>query len=152
MVDSGVDIHRATLADIEGVAHLFDAYRQFYGKPPQLEAGRAFIRERFERAESTLWVAADELGCPLGFAQAFPMFSSVALGKTVVLNDLFVAPEARRRGIARALLSAAAAWARDNQALRITLSTQTTNATARALYESLGWSLQTEFAVYTLPL
>jgi GNAT superfamily N-acetyltransferase len=80
------------------------------------------------------------------------MFSSVALARTFVLNDLFVAPAARRRGVARALLKAAADWGRENQAVRITLSTQATNAGARALYASMGWALQIEFEVYTLRL
>jgi GNAT superfamily N-acetyltransferase len=137
---------------MDGVAALFDAYRQFYGQPPRLDAARTFLLERFERGESTLWVAADELGALVGFAQLFPMFSSVALGKTFVLNDLFVAPAARRRGVARALLNAAAEWGRDCQAVRITLSTQATNAGARALYASRGWALETEFEVYTLSL
>jgi GNAT superfamily N-acetyltransferase len=152
MIDGGMVVRRATLGDVEGTAALFDAYRQFYGQPPRLDAARTFLLERFERGESTLWIAADELGSLVGFAQLFPMFSSVALGKTLVLNDLFVAPAARRRGVARALLNATAAWGRENQALRITLSTQATNAAARALYASMGWELQTEFEVYTLRL
>jgi ribosomal protein S18 acetylase RimI-like enzyme len=152
MIDVGTGVRRATLADMDGIAALFDAYRQFYGQPPRIDAARAFLLERFERGESTLWVAGDELGSLVGFAQLFPMFSSVALGRTFVLNDLFVAPGARRRGVARALLNAAAEWGRENQAVRITLSTQTTNAAARALYASLGWALQTEFEVYTLRL
>jgi ribosomal protein S18 acetylase RimI-like enzyme len=156
MVELGTQVRRATLADMEGAAALFDAYRQFYGQPPRLDAARAFLLQRFERGESTLWVAAHELGggheALVGFAQLFPMFSSVALGKTLVLNDLFVAPAARRRGVARALLNAAAEWGRESQAVRITLSTQATNAAARALYASMGWALQTEFEVYTLRL
>lgn len=151
MVESA-SVRRATLADLDGSSALFDAYRQFYGQPSQPEAARAFLLERLERSESTLLVAADALGSLVGFAQLFPIFSSVSLGRVFVLNDLFVAPAARRQGVARALLRAAADFGRANQAVRITLSTQTTNAAARALYASLGWALQTEFEVYTLKL
>ncbi len=55
---------------------------------------------------------------------------------TVLLGRLVVARDARRRGLAAALLRAAEAWARARGAPRIVLSAQTY---ARALYEAAGY-------------
>ena len=55
-----------------------------------------------------------------------------------VLNDLFVAPGARRQGVAQALLDAAATFARDDGAIRLELETTPDNRNAQALYEAHG--------------
>jgi ribosomal protein S18 acetylase RimI-like enzyme len=67
------------------------------------------------------------------------MYSSVRTARTWILNDLYVADQARRRGVARALLDAAARFARDDGAAGISLETTRDNAAARALYRAAGW-------------
>jgi len=69
-----------------------------------------------------------------------------------VLYDLYVPPHARRCGVGRALLRAAADRAKHDGKLRVTLSTASTNLQAQALYESLGWERDNEFYVYNLSL
>jgi ribosomal protein S18 acetylase RimI-like enzyme len=149
MNESSIGVRRATSEDIDRIAPLFDSYRQFYGQAPALDRAREFLLERFERGESTVLLAEDERGSAVGFAQLFPTFSSVALARTFVLNDLYVAPEARRRGVARALLRSAVAFGKGQRAVRITLSTQVGNSAAQALYASAGWMLQTDYHVYS---
>jgi GNAT superfamily N-acetyltransferase len=149
MNERSIGVRRATSEDIERIAPLFDAYRQFYGQPPALNLAREFLLERFERGESTVLLADDERGRAVGFAQLFPTFSSVALARSFILNDLFVAPEARRLGVARALLRSAVAFGQGQRAVRITLSTHVDNAAAQALYVKAGWALQTDYQVYT---
>ncbi len=61
-------------------------------------------------------------------------------------------PEARRTGVGTMLLRAAADYGKAVGAVRLTLSTEMTNTTARALYEAEGWKLQTDFCVYNLSL
>lgn len=65
-----------------------------------------------------------------------------------ILNDLFVMPEARRSGVARRLLEAAAGRAREAGAIRLTLSTANTNTDAQSLYTSAGWKRDEDFSVY----
>lgn len=142
-------IRRAAPEDVEAVAALLDAYRQFYGREPDLDSARAFLRERLRRNESIVYVAEDAGRVPVGFAQLFPSFSTVALGRTFVLNDLYVVPTARRRGVGAALLGSATAFCKDNGAVRVSLTTQTTNTAAQSLYAGSGWTLQTEYYVYT---
>ncbi len=48
------------------------------------------------------------------------------------------APDVRGRGVARALIEAVADWARERKCPRVYWQTQESNATARALYDTLA--------------
>jgi ribosomal protein S18 acetylase RimI-like enzyme len=154
-----LEIRRAGLADLLQIVPLFEAYRAFYGKAPALPEATAFLRERLERDESVVLVA-HVLSAPndpassqvAGFAQLFRAQSSLSLGKTMILNDLYVAPEWRRSGAARRLVETSIAHAKSEGALRLELSTQHTNTSARALYDSLGFVADNEFAQLSLSL
>lgn len=54
------------------------------------------------------------------------------------LQDLFTAPEARSRGVARALIASVVDFARARECSRVYWNTQATNATARLLYDKVG--------------
>ena len=131
-------ITRAGPADLDALATLFDTYRQFYGQPSDVERGRKWLRERLRFGESMVLLA--RRGNSLvGFAQLYPMFSSVRTAKTWILNDLYVDASARRKGIARQLLQAAADFAKTDGATGIALETASDNVAARALYRAAGW-------------
>jgi ribosomal protein S18 acetylase RimI-like enzyme len=147
-----VTVRQATIFDLDLVAPLFDSYRQFYRKPPDLALAKRFLLERFQHNESIIFVAIGDDGAALGFVQMFPSFSSGAAARILILNDLFVVPDARRMGVGKLLLRAAADFGRAAGAVRLTLSTEVTNKNAQALYESEGWTLQTDFNVYNLAL
>lgn len=127
--------------DADLVAPLFDLYRQFYEKPPNLEVARTFLRDRLEAGESVILIAEDEGTSreALGFVQLYPLFSSVEARRIWVLNDLFVAPTARRLGVGRSLMEAARQFAIQTGAKRLTLETMEENRKAWTLYESLGY-------------
>jgi ribosomal protein S18 acetylase RimI-like enzyme len=146
-------IRRASVADLDLVAPLYDAYRQFYEHSPDLATARTFMGERLQRGESVVFVAAEGAGSgehALGFTQLYPAFCSVAAKPYLVLYDLFVAPEARRRGVARRLMDRARAYADEVGADRLELQTARTNHSAQALYESLGWVRDDVFLNYVL--
>ena len=132
-------ISRAGPADLDALAVLFDAYRQFYGQPSDVPRARDWLRSRLRVGESVVLLAKRE-GTTVGFVQLYPMFSSVRTAKTWILNDLYVEAGARRGGVARALLDAAAKFARDDGAAGISLETTQDNAAARALYRAAGWN------------
>lgn len=135
-----MEIRRATPEDVPLVAPLFDAYRVFYEQEPDPELAHDFLRERLERAESVVFLALDgEAGRATGFTQLYPLFSSVAAQRTWLLNDLFVAPEARGRGVGGALLEAARRFAAETGAGGLELATAPDNVTAQRLYEATGW-------------
>ncbi|QNU14581.1 GNAT family N-acetyltransferase [Thermomonas sp. XSG] len=133
-----ISISRAGPADLDALAALFDAYRQFYGQPSDPALARQWLRERLRFGESTVLLA-KRAGSTVGFVQLYPMFSSVRTAKTWILNDLYVDTGARRQGVARALLDAAAMFAREDGAAGIALETSRDNAAARALYLAAGW-------------
>ena len=142
-----VTVRQAVLADLEQLTDLFDQYRQFQGKAADLPACRAFLHDRFNHAESAVFLAtmADH---SVGFAQLYPSFSSTALARVFILNDLFVAEAGRRAGVASALLAAVEEYAGSFGACRVSLNVAKVNASARSLYEAKGWVRDGEFFTY----
>lgn len=145
-------IDLATLRDLDVLVPLFDGYRQFYGKPSDENGAREFLAARLRLNESLMLLARDTQGGAQGFTQLYPLFSSVRMVRTWLLNDLYVAAGARRQGVAKALLQAAAAQAKARGAASLSLSTAHDNHAAQALYEALGWQRDTQFREYTLTL
>ncbi|GLQ90395.1 GNAT family N-acetyltransferase [Dyella flagellata] len=145
-------VRQASIRDLDTLVPLFDGYRQFYRQASDPARARAFLAERFAHLESVIVLASDEEGAGLGFVQLFPLFSSVRTMRIYLLNDLYVAPAARRHGVASALLTAAAEHARALGAASLWLQTALDNAPAQALYASLGWQRDHEFCDYALSL
>lgn len=146
------DVRLASIDDLAPAAQLFDEYRQFYGQPADPLLAARFLRERILREESQLLLAWGA-GCrPLGFTQLYPSFSSVACRPIHILNDLYVSPDARGKGVARALLQAAVQLGRRRNSARLVLETAQDNTVARKLYEDFGFVLGNDFTSYSLAL
>jgi ribosomal protein S18 acetylase RimI-like enzyme len=141
----------ATLADLDIVAALFDAYRQFYEQPADPALARHFIGERMRQNESVILLAVndDDDGAVLGFCQLYPSFCSVEARPIYCLYDLFVDPAARRSGAGSVLLVAAEHLAASKGMARLDLTTAKTNLAAQAAYESLGWVRDEVFLAYS---
>jgi ribosomal protein S18 acetylase RimI-like enzyme len=146
------EVRQATISDLERILPLFDAYRQFYRRPSDMDLARRFLMERFQHNESVIFLAVTEDGSAVGFTQLFPSFSSASAARIFILNDLYVSPQARRQKVGALLLDAAARFGRTRGAVRLTLSTEVTNEPAQALYECAGWKRQREFYSYDLSL
>jgi len=112
-----------------------------------LSAATEFLSARFNHGESVLFIA-HEGNKPVGFTQLYPSFSSVSLARIFVLNDLFVDERARRKGAASKLMAAAVDYASSLGAVRVSLSTATTNEAAQRLYQDAGWQRDELFFVY----
>jgi GNAT superfamily N-acetyltransferase len=146
-------IVRAESSDLERVVPLFDGYRRFYRKPSEPERVRAFLADRLRNGDSIIFLAEESRGGPAtGFTQLYPIFSSVSIGRALILNDLFVVPASRGRGVGAALLERAAAFGRETGALYLELETEVVNLTAQEVYQRLGWVKETEFFKYSLDL
>lgn len=72
--------------------------------------------------DSVIFLA--DMNGPVGFTQLFPSFSSPSMKRLWLLNDLFVMPEARRSGVAKALLERARQHALEIQAKGLMLRTE----------------------------
>ena len=141
MPDTTFEVTRATAADVAAIAPLFDAYRQFYQRPADADGAHRFLADRIANDQSVVFFChpPNERGKAVGFTQLYPIFSSLSMARTWVLNDLFVAPESRQHGLARLLLSAADEHARKTGAIGIALETNHNNREAQALYDSFGY-------------
>jgi GNAT superfamily N-acetyltransferase len=140
-------IVQADKQHLDSLAELFDAYRQFYGQAPDLARAREFLAGRMDGGESVVFLALDG-SQGLGFTQLYPVFSSVATAPMWLLNDLYVTPDARGRGVGAALLERARVHALESGASQLMLETAGDNP-ARSLYERCGWQLVTERVFYT---
>ncbi len=149
--DKSLNIIRANLTQLEPIITLFDGYRVFYRAQSDIDATRAFIRQRLELQDSVILLAVDGDNY-LGFTQLYPSFSSVSMRRIWILNDLYVHPDARKMGVGRFLLEQAKQFGIEHGALRLELATEIINTSAQSLYESLGWQRDNEFYHYSLPL
>ena len=140
-------VRQAVFSDLEELAELFDQHRVFHGQASDLSAGRSFLRARFDHGESVLFIAHVNT-TPLGFAQLYPSFSSTALARVFILNDLFVHQTGRRKGVASQLLAAVEAYAWSHGAARVTLNVVRDNQPGQALYEAQGWRKDAQFFMY----
>jgi GNAT superfamily N-acetyltransferase len=136
---SRVEVSAVRAEEFETLLPLISAYQRFYEVDDvDADRNRFFFRRFLAPSEVGLLLAArDEAGTILGYACLYWHFSSLQALETVLMNDLFVAPEARGRGIGRALIEATAKVARERGAAWVEWSTAPDNHTAQRLYDSL---------------
>lgn len=149
--NSNPRVDRADIGDLDAVHALFMSYLAFYERSVDSDAARTFLRERIQNEQSVVFVAWVD-GKAVGFTQLYPVFASLSLKRSWILNDLFVAPSARGHGVAMALMEAAKQLALDTGACEIFLQTARSNKNAQALYEKLGYVRDDAFLVYTLDI
>ncbi|GAA2843229.1 GNAT family N-acetyltransferase [Kribbella solani] len=127
---------------------LFAGYNEFYGRTmPDEFFAQAW--ERFGRDEEVHALGARLDGQLVGIAH-FLTHASTTAPDACYLQDLFTAPEARGQGVARALLEAVTAWARERECGRVYWSTHESNTTARRLYDQVAENRG--FILYVIPL
>jgi GNAT superfamily N-acetyltransferase len=102
---------------------------------------------RFEGARFTL---AKNAGMYVGFIALHWGFSTTKGLPILRVQDLFTLPEARQKGVARALLQYAIQLARERGANRLQLETDLDNTPARSLYQTTGFEWLPGKQVYML--
>src|SRR6186997_1227388 len=136
-------IRRAKKKDIDKLSMLFDKYRIFYKQSSNIDNARSFLKKRMKRKESVIFVA-EERKELIGFTQLFPIFSSVSMKRTWLLNDLYVNEKARGMGVARKLLDAAKDFGAKTNSKWLILQTAADNFAAQKVYEKNGWERETD--------
>ena len=108
-----MQIETVTQATFERVLPLIAAYQRFYEATPDDDRNREhFARLLNDHADGIQFVALDDQGGALGFATLYFPLGSVTPGVFCLMNDLFTVPEARGRGIGRALILHCLSYAR----------------------------------------
>ena len=143
-----ITIRTAREQDLNELACLFDAYRQFYEYKPDVELARQFMRDRLTKNDSVILIAENEKKSCSGFCQLYPTFCSLLAKPIYTLYDLFVSPETREQGVGRQLLIAAQKRAVADGKSRVDLTTAKTNFKAQSLYQALGWEKDEIFYTY----
>lgn len=126
LVPTGVELRRALERDVEAILAVdASGFAEFWRYGPA-EITRSVTEDRL--------VVAEESGRLIGYT-----LSTLSRG-VVTLARLVVAPDARRRGVARALLADVAGYAERAGASQIALCTQVENEASRALYAAAGYT------------
>jgi len=129
---------RALIQHLPQLITLFNEYRVFYKQSSNLEAAQTFLKERFLKNDSVIFIALNTNDEGIGFTQLYPSYSSVSMQRTYILNDLFVSPKFRKKGIGEKLMEAAKQFAIAEGSKGLTLETDIDNP-AQKLYKRLGW-------------
>jgi GNAT superfamily N-acetyltransferase len=139
-VADGLNAHirRASSADAPEVARLLHDFNTEFSDPTP---GVAMLTERVERLLAT-GEAAIVLGGdgPDGLAVLRFRPAIFSEGRDAYLEEFYVAPERRGRGLGRAVLYAAIELAREAGARRMELGTNEDDTAARAVYEKAGFT------------
>jgi GNAT superfamily N-acetyltransferase len=147
-------IRDATEADLPALMPLLRGYCDFYGATPSDAGLTRMVRALVDapEAEAFLLVATDDAsGEVAGFAAGGWKWSSLRGARIAILEDLFVAEDARGRGHADRLIAATAALARRHGAPVLTWLTAPGNRRAQAVYNRVGGRAE-PFLEYELDL
>lgn len=133
-----IQVRRGRVEDAADVARLLHGFNVEYDEPaPSVEALTERLAALFAAGEITVLLAG---GGPDGLALLRFRAALWADGLEAYLQELYVVPALRGRGIGRALLSATMDAARERGAAGIDLNTGAADTAARALYESSGFT------------
>lgn len=134
-------IRKATLSDLDQLTTLFDQYVVFYKKPSNHNKHKAYLKERIENNEAVIFMAFDEENPEkaIGFTLIYITFSSLALNKILILNDLFVDSKIRKKGIGEKLILETVSLAKELGSNLIRLRTAKNNLIAQGLYHKMGF-------------
>jgi GNAT superfamily N-acetyltransferase len=129
-----------------GAAELLDEYRQHYGANPAPTAVAEWIGNLVSSDRMRLYVAGP--GNPVdGMCTVATIPATLTLRTVWLIRDLYVDPDARRGGVARALLAHVAEAARAEGAHRLSLQTEAGNSGALELYAKAGFEPVTDVAL-----
>ena len=148
---AGLRIALATSADADLVARLVHELAEFEQLASECAITAGAVREHLvgpRRSADALiaWLGRE----PAGFAVYYRTFSTFAARPGVFLEDLFVRPAFRHRGIGRALLKEVGRIAHRSGAGRYEWTTLTWNENARRLYASIGAREMSEWLLLRL--
>jgi GNAT superfamily N-acetyltransferase len=145
-------IRTVTEADLPELLPLMRGYCDFYEVDPPDEALLAMSRTLIAdpELEGVQLIARDDDGRAVGFATIFWTWSTLSASRLGVMNDLFVAADARGGGHAEALIAECAERCRKRGAASLDWQTAHDNTRAQAVYDRVGASRDERWLDYSL--
>lgn len=153
MPDTPHTVVAAGEQDLEELLPLMRAYCDFYDTRPLdaslQELARALISD--PAMEGVQLIARDGAGVAAGFASVFWSWDTTEGARIGIMNDLFVAPASRGRGVAELLIQACAERCAARGAARLDWQTAPGNARAQAVYDRIG-AVREPWLSFSLPV
>ena len=145
----GVTIRPATRGDVPVILELIQGLAEYEKLAQECVATDAALDETLfgARPQAEVIIALAD-GTPAGFALFFPNYSTFLAKQGLYLEDLFVKPAFRGRGIGKALLVHLARLAVSRRCGRLEWSVLDWNEDAIRFYESLRAKAMDEWTVY----
>lgn len=145
-------IRKISIDDLDPLIELFDAYRVFYEKDSDKKNGKAFLSERIQNNESIIFSSFTDEGKMTGFVQMYPIFSSTRMKRLWLLNDLFVDPDFRGKGISVELMNRCKSFCIETNSCGMILETAKTNLIGNNLYPKAGFMRDEDHNYYSWDL
>lgn len=120
--------------------------------PPDAAAERRLLADAFQARRFELWVAELADQGVVAYAACFTSYSTFRARPTLFLEDLFVHPGARRRGIATAMLARLRDEAAGRGCGRFEWMVLDWNVEAQALYTGIGATMLPEWRLVRIEL
>jgi GNAT superfamily N-acetyltransferase len=131
-------VRPARAEDAAAIAAMANALNVMHGKSPTAFTAELVWRDMIGPDRAIDALIAESEGEPVGYCFYYDSYNTDLPGRGVWLEDLFVLPEARGRGIGRALIAAVARIVIERGARSLGWSVVSANATARRFYAGLG--------------
>lgn len=148
---SNLKIRHATPVDVPLILEFVRALAEYERLSHKVTATEELLRQSLFESKSPAEVLIGELDNePVGFAVFFHNYSTFLARPGIYLEDLFVKPVARRKGVGRALLAYLARLASDRSCGRLEWSVLDWNQPAIEFYRSLGAVPQDEWTTFRL--
>jgi GNAT superfamily N-acetyltransferase len=146
-----ITIIPATLGDVPTILALIRELAEYEKLLDKVVATEASLRRDLFGPRPIIEVLIGRLGGqPVGYALFFHNYSTFLARPGIYLEDVFVKPAARGKGVGKALLRAVARAARDRGCGRMEWSVLNWNTPAIEFYESLGAEPLEEWTTYRM--
>jgi ribosomal protein S18 acetylase RimI-like enzyme len=147
-----VEVRPVREEELEEALPLIAGYQRFYLAQPDHGRNRSFFRRFLEPSDEGLLLGAWFDGRLVGFSTIYWTHSSTRAADIALMNDLFVAEDARGSGAGRALIRASAEAAREAGMAALEWFTATDNDTAQRLYDSIPEVRRSAWFAYEIDL
>jgi GNAT superfamily N-acetyltransferase len=132
-----ISIERLKARDRAACEELFTGYHAFYGRPSWSKENYDKAWSRFE-TDGQIHARGARIDGRLVGIVLFLVHASTMSADACYLQDLFTAPDARGKGVARALIAEVGRWAKERGCARVYWHTHSSNETARRLYDQVA--------------
>jgi|SRR5690606_18576529 len=137
-----VKVRLAQASDAAGIGAIYPAFLASYGHHSDSETSGQFVARLLTEPWVKFFVATEGTNNVVGFLAGTLTYSAVSQRNAFVLNDLFVRPSARRRGIAKALLAELEYYSLRNGFAKLFVEVSGEAETVIGVFKNSGYQLQ----------